>query len=812
LEKNWVMQGSGFYKFSGGFFHLCCITALAGMLLLFAPVKLFSQPDKRAAAGKTIWTTNNPFQTDVFIKNYGQFDKWVASSEHVKYAINNAQKIFFTQNGMIYNLAVIDNDKDEKGKRQIDVRGNHKQEEQEHHVKIKHFNVYMQWEGCNPYAIMEPGNETSGYYTYGEKGYENIRAKGYKKLTYKNLYPGIDVEYIFPDASTSLSTMGGIKYQLIVHPGANAAVVKMHYSGDVTGIEKDAEGNLLIKTPAGNITDHAPASFYNGDKRRVESDFSIEGTTISFMLKEQDLQNPNTKYQNLIIDPWTTVPASLQTNEAVYDADVDDYGNIYISGGSEPFKTAKYNSNGALLWTFTNPATWGDFGGSICYSRFCILNKTGTLFIGECCYYDDGPRIMKINSQGTLVYTSNNLFGNEEIWVMFYNRCTSQLIGFGGGTFNPDNIQIISDTNLLSSMVKNFTVFTGTHNDVATAKMDINGDFYALISSVGNMSGGNNHLVKSLTFNNYNPPPAFNVLTDYNFQEYNNIGLPINSLNEYSVRANALALNDHYLFTYDGKTINAWDKNSGTSLGFVVVDQAYLGGTDRHHEGITVDGCNNVYVGGSGKVHTYSFNGSAFTTLSSLTQNIPGEVFDVNVNNSSGILYVSGLGFLTTFEAMCPANGLDITVAIEDSCLNIASVTASSGTPPYNYHWSNGATTTTITNVLPGSYTVTVGDNSCNGKGYAVGEITIPGCPIIIPNVFTPNSDKVNDYFEIIYKGFEPYHLVIFNRWGKKVFESNDKTIQWNGKIKNIDAADGVYYYVLDIGSKAYNGTITLIR
>ena len=56
----------------------------------------------------------------------------------------------------------------------------------------------MHWDGCNPYAVLVE-DITTGYYTFGTKGYENLKTNGYKKLTYKELYSGIDVEYTIPD-------------------------------------------------------------------------------------------------------------------------------------------------------------------------------------------------------------------------------------------------------------------------------------------------------------------------------------------------------------------------------------------------------------------------------------------------------------------------------------------------------------------------------------------------------------------------------------------------------------------------------------
>lgn len=70
-------------------------------------------------------------------------------------------------------------------------------------------------------------------------------------------------------------------------------------------------------------------------------------------------------------------------------------------------------------------------------------------------------------------------------------------------------------------------------------------------------------------------------------------------------------------------------------------------------------------------------------------------------------------------------------------------------------------------------------------------------------NTFTPgvdgDLDGFNDVFDIPIEGQELYELVIYSRYGTKVFESEDANIDWNGKLfnKGADAAEGTYYYYL---------------
>src|SRR4051812_47180139 len=51
-----------------------------------------------------------------------------------------------------------------------------------------------------------------------------------------------------------------------------------------------------------------------------------------------------------------------------------------------------------------------------------------------------------------------------------------------------------------------------------------------------------------------------------------------------------------------------------------------------------------------------------------------------------------------------------------------------------------------------------------------------------IPNVFTPDGDNTNDLFYINSSGLTDFNLDIFNRWGTKVFTSNDPGIKWDGR------------------------------
>ncbi|MDX1903480.1 MAG: gliding motility-associated C-terminal domain-containing protein [Thermonemataceae bacterium] len=86
-------------------------------------------------------------------------------------------------------------------------------------------------------------------------------------------------------------------------------------------------------------------------------------------------------------------------------------------------------------------------------------------------------------------------------------------------------------------------------------------------------------------------------------------------------------------------------------------------------------------------------------------------------------------------------------------------------------------------------------------------EVIIPKPPIEPPNAITPNNDGLNDTFEIAEKGSK---LEIWNRWGKRLFKSDDYQNDW-GDEKEISA--GIYYYHLESPSGAKcNGWVQVLK
>ncbi|WP_090767928.1 DUF7507 domain-containing protein, partial [Pedobacter soli] len=102
-----------------------------------------------------------------------------------------------------------------------------------------------------------------------------------------------------------------------------------------------------------------------------------------------------------------------------------------------------------------------------------------------------------------------------------------------------------------------------------------------------------------------------------------------------------------------------------------------------------------------------------------------------------------------------------------------------------------------------------------NNNSVSANAATISGDELLIPNLFTPNGDGINDTFEINgLANFAESELTIVNRWGNEVFRAKGYQNNWTGEGLN----EGTYYYLLRVrkaGSselKVFKGYITLIR
>jgi gliding motility-associated-like protein len=89
-----------------------------------------------------------------------------------------------------------------------------------------------------------------------------------------------------------------------------------------------------------------------------------------------------------------------------------------------------------------------------------------------------------------------------------------------------------------------------------------------------------------------------------------------------------------------------------------------------------------------------------------------------------------------------------------------------------------------------------------------------------VPNIFSPNKDGVNDFFRLVASNLAEVSVVIYDRWGNKVYETESATgnFAWDGKnLQGKDCAPGVYFYIINAKGKddkpyEKKGNVTLVR
>ena len=98
----------------------------------------------------------------------------------------------------------------------------------------------------------------------------------------------------------------------------------------------------------------------------------------------------------------------------------------------------------------------------------------------------------------------------------------------------------------------------------------------------------------------------------------------------------------------------------------------------------------------------------------------------------------------------------------------------------------------------PGSYRVvcSVNNATCASDSMEV-TVAVAESYLAVPNVFTPNGDGKNDEFRVAYRSLRDFHIWVYNRWGKLVYESTDPAKGWDGNINGRPAAEGAYFYVV---------------
>jgi gliding motility-associated-like protein len=180
----------------------------------------------------------------------------------------------------------------------------------------------------------------------------------------------------------------------------------------------------------------------------------------------------------------------------------------------------------------------------------------------------------------------------------------------------------------------------------------------------------------------------------------------------------------------------------------------------------------------------------------------PGQyVLTVSTANCTGtdtvdVVEAPELELSSRFSA-CPDERLVLTVPIDGQ----------------SYAWSTGGTARDENVVGPGTYVFTV--VSQQGCTY-VDTITVDpldgDARIFAPNAFTPDGDGINDVWTVTGYGEQEVELMVFNRWGERIFTANNLMTPWDGTYNGQPVKQDVYVYVMKYNAQCQQEVFTTAR
>ncbi|BDS11570.1 DUF7948 domain-containing protein [Aureispira anguillae] len=288
-----------------------------------------------------------------------------------------ALQLFMLPKGIAYQFSKVHYPKGyQQNSKNLTPTERKEQERLRDQIRLETYRMDMELVGANPNATIMTEGKSQDYINYYNK--EALKVHSFQKLIYQDIYPGIDwVVY---------STEQGLKYDFIVHAGADPNQIQIHFKDHET-IKMNENGSFTISNRMGSITEQAPVSFQG--THEISTQFQLSDHTISFKLANYDTN------KDLIIDPsliWATYYGG-NNYEFGYSCTVDLSGNVFLAGntysttniasgghqntfgGDTDAFLVKFNSNGVRQW-----ATY--YGGSDFDGGYdCVSDGSGNIFL-----------------------------------------------------------------------------------------------------------------------------------------------------------------------------------------------------------------------------------------------------------------------------------------------------------------------------------------------------------------------------------------------------------------------------------------------
>jgi hypothetical protein len=355
--------------------------------ILLCATLLFVASQTAEAKNRPAATTNQLY----FIENKGQVtDQFHNARRDIQFALHGQGiTVFIGQGQLHYQFAKMN-----RNNKQSNVAGKagkpkdmcaleQRALENGEERQVESYRMDVTLTGADANAVVIAEDEQVYYERYYLPGcpQEGIEAHTFNKITYKNIYPGIDwVLYIKGDK---------LEHEFVVKEGGNAADIKLKYDGQ-TSLKINNDGSITAITPMGVICEQAPVC-YTAEGKIAPSSFRLKNDVLSYELNTRGA---------VIIDPvllWGTYYGPDSTTLEFYDIACDRTGHIYggglswaatdvattgsfqatYGGGCDAF-LVKFDTSGARLWATYYGGTSGDWGVGVACDTDGMIYLEGT--------------------------------------------------------------------------------------------------------------------------------------------------------------------------------------------------------------------------------------------------------------------------------------------------------------------------------------------------------------------------------------------------------------------------------------------------
>jgi len=610
--------------------------------------------------------------------------------------------------------------------------------------------------------------------------------------------------------STTLVNNGGSCFQISC---ADVFIAKYHANGNPLWV-KSAGGNAWDQGFS-LTTDLASNTFITG--QFSSSSITFGSTTLTPPAGSVDPMFI-VKYDSSGNVDCASALASGGRNENGVVADA--FGYAYIGGGFkvDPFMVGKD--------TLHLPNTSLAHVRNVFVAKFsCLCGDSIATIAGNSAICSG--QIATLTASGGGTYSWNNGSTADQIFVTPTSTTTYSVIIVIGKCSDTASITVTVYPPLTASISGNKTICSGQSTTLTASG--------GIVYSWNNGATTSSIIVSPSINTTYSVSVSNGVCTDDT-----SITIIVHPIPTVIISGNTVPICSGHSATLTASGGGTYLWNNGNTNNAIIVSPS---STTSYSVIVTgTNGCSNTMAA------TTTVTPIPVATISTNSSICSGDV--ATLNASGGTTYLWNTGAITSSIQVNPNTATDYSVIVSNgNCSDTAytsitvnphpvanvtsnitgaitygqsvTLTASGGV---NYMWSNGSYGNTVI-ASPTSatvYCVTVTDiNNCQDTAcvtIAFYDACISG--IYLPNAFSPNNDGENDLLQLYYENalcIKSLHIILYNRWGEKVFESSEPAFKWDGtynrQIMNSQVI-GYFMKALLIGGKeiSQKGNINLIR